>query len=116
MFIVVNTIIRICPIPGNSTGAIVDSARSAIENGTIELLGPLMDANHGLLRKMGVSCPELDALVQAAREAGARGAKLSGGGQGGNMIALVGAYNAEKVAAALEKTGAVHTIITQVRG
>lgn len=99
----------------DSTGAIVDSARSAIENGTIELLGPLMDANHGLLRKMGVSCPELDALVQAAREAGALGAKLSGGGQGGNMITLVRAETAEKVAAALEKTGAVHTIVTQVK-
>lgn len=100
----------------DSTGAIVDSARTAIETGMTELLGPLMDANHGLLRKMGVSSPELEMLVQAARGAGALGAKLSGGGRGGNMIALVTAINAEKVAAALEKAGAVHTIITQVRG
>jgi mevalonate kinase len=100
----------------DSTGAIVDSARSAIENGTIELLGPLLDANHGLLRKIGVSCPELDALVQVARRAGALGAKLSGSGRGGNMIALVTAQNAEKIAAALQRVGAVHTIITQVRG
>jgi mevalonate kinase len=100
----------------DSTGAIVDSARTSIEGGMIELLGPLMDANHGLLRKLGVSCPELDKLVQAAREAGALGAKLSGGGQGGNMIALVTAKNAERVAAALEKAGAVHTIITHIKG
>jgi mevalonate kinase len=99
----------------DSTGAIVDSARSAIESGMTELLGPLMDANHGLLRKMGVSCPELDTLVQVARAAGALGAKLSGGGQGGNMIALVTEKISEKVADALEKGGAVRTMITQVR-
>ena len=100
----------------DSTGAIVDSARTAIESGMTELLGPLMDANHGLLRKMGVSCPELDTLVQVARNAGALGAKLSGGGRGGNMIALVTAKNAERVAAALQRAGAVRIIITQVRG
>ena len=48
-----------------------------------------MDENHALLQEIGVSCPELDALVAAARAAGALGAKLSGGGRGGNMIALV---------------------------
>ena len=48
-----------------------------------------MDENHRLLQEIGVSCPELDALVAAARAAGALGAKLSGGGRGGNMIALV---------------------------
>ena len=47
-----------------------------------------MDENHALLQEIGVSCPELDALVAAARAAGALGAKLSGGGRGGNMIAL----------------------------
>jgi mevalonate kinase len=74
-----------------------------------------MDANHGLLRKIGVSCPELDALVLAARRAGALGAKLSGGGRGGNMIALVTEKGAEKVASALKSAGAVRTIITQIR-
>jgi mevalonate kinase len=98
----------------DSTGAIADSARQAIEAGGIELLGPLMDANHGLLRKLGVSCPELETLVLAARKAGALGAKLSGGGRGGNMIALVTAKNADKVAGALRDAGAVRTIITQV--
>jgi mevalonate kinase len=98
----------------DSTGAIADSARQAIEAGGIELLGPLMDANHGLLRKLGVSCPELEALVLAARKAGALGAKLSGGGRGGNMIALVTAKNADKVAGALRDAGAVRTIVTQV--
>jgi mevalonate kinase len=98
----------------DSTGAIVDSARQAIENGGIEVLGPLMDANHGLLRKLGVSSPELDALVLAARKAGALGAKLSGGGRGGNMIALVRKDRAAGVEGALRAAGAVRTILTQV--
>jgi mevalonate kinase len=99
----------------DSIGALADSARQAIEHGAVELLGPLMDANHGLLRKLGVSCPELDALVLAARKAGAWGAKLSGGGRGGNMIALVNKAQAPKVAAALQSAGAVRTLVTEIK-
>jgi mevalonate kinase len=99
----------------DSTGALAQSARHALENGAVELLGPLMDANHGLLRKMGVSCAELDALVLAARRAGAWGAKLSGGGRGGNMIALVNPAQAKTMADALLAAGAVRTIITEVK-
>ena len=98
-----------------SIGALADSARQAIQQGAVELLGPLMDANHGLLRKLGVSCPELDALVLAARKAGAWGAKLSGGGRGGNMIALVNKEQAKKVATALESAGAVRTLVTEIK-
>ncbi|MFN2145745.1 MAG: mevalonate kinase, partial [Anaerolineales bacterium] len=78
-------------------------------------LGPLMNDNHHILQQMGVSSTELDSLVDAARNAGALGAKLSGGGRGGNMIALVEPPTAEKVAAALRDAGAVSTIITTVR-
>jgi mevalonate kinase len=99
----------------DSIGAIADSARQVIEQGAVELLGPLMDANHGLLRKLGVSCPELDALVLTARKAGAWGAKLSGGGRGGNMIALVNQSQAAKVAAALQSAGAVRTLVTEIK-
>lgn len=70
-------------------GKIVDEARRAIEFGRIKELGDLMDRNHSLLQHMTVSSPELEQLVEAARTAGALGAKLSGGGRGGNMIALV---------------------------
>ena len=98
-----------------SIGALADSARQAVQQGAIGLLGPLMDANHGLLRKLGVSCPELDGLVLVARKAGAWGAKLSGGGRGGNMIALVNKEQAKKVATALESAGAVRTLITEVK-
>ena len=59
---------------------VVEAARSAIAAGEPERLGPLMDENHALLQEIGVSCPELDALVAAALSAGALGAKLSGAG------------------------------------
>jgi mevalonate kinase len=95
-------------------GVVAETARSAICTGQIEALGPLMDENHALLREMGVSCPELDALISAARSAGALGAKLSGGGRGGNMIALVIRGPASTVMEALIAAGAVNVIITKV--
>lgn len=97
-----------------STGSLAVSARQAIEAGNNELLGPLMDANHGLLRKIGVSCAKLDQLVLAARQAGAHGAKLSGGGRGGNLIALVNEEHANSIAKALKNAGAVNTIVTKI--
>jgi mevalonate kinase len=94
--------------------AVVDAARSAIAAGEPERLGLLMSENHALLQEIGVSCPELDALVAAARGAGALGAKLSGGGRGGNMIALVTADSASRVAKALVAAGAVRVVVTEV--
>ncbi len=91
------------------------AARRAIEGGRPQDLGPLMDENHACLYQMGVSCPELDRLVEVARSAGASGAKLSGGGRGGNMIALVDADRAAAVASALRSSGAVRTLVTTVR-
>ena len=89
-------------------------ARRSIENGQPELLGELMDRNHAFLQKLTVSSPELDKLVITAREAGALGAKLSGGGRGGNMIALTEQAGAESVAGALISAGAKRTIITEI--
>ena len=89
-------------------------ARRSIESGRPELLGELMDQNHALLQCLTVSSPELDKLVEAARNAGALGAKLSGGGRGGNMIALADQAKAESVAQALMSAGARHTIITNI--
>jgi len=99
----------------DSVGAIVESARQAVESGGVELLGPLMDANHGVLRKIGVSSAALDGLVTAARRAGAWGAKLCGGGRGGNMIALVPPSRAEGVTEALLSAGAVRTLAAEIR-
>ena len=98
----------------SKVGEVVWNARQAIERGDIDELGRLMDANHALLQKMNVSCAELDHLVAAARIAGALGAKLSGGGRGGNMIALVEKEKASDISRALNKAGAKRTIVTQV--
>ncbi len=98
----------------DAAGEIAQKSRRAIEAGEIEALGPLMDANHEILQRMGVSSPELDGLVAQARLAGALGAKLSGGGRGGNMIALVDPQTAQNVADALLAVGAKRTIITTV--
>ena len=95
-------------------GEIVWNARQAIERGDLVDLGNLMNANHALLQRMTVSSPELDRLVEAARKSGALGAKLSGGGRGGNMIALVIKENAPAMAEALKSAGARRTTVTQV--
>jgi len=63
-------------------------AEKAANEKDLGKLGELMNQNHALLQELGVSSPELDKLVQAARAAGAYGAKLTGGGGGGCMIAL----------------------------
>jgi mevalonate kinase len=97
-------------------GHIVERARQAIETGDIASLGPLMDENHALLADLTVSCDLLDWLCQVAREAGAQGAKLSGGGRGGNLIALVDEPGADTVAEALRQAGAVRVLITRIGG
>jgi mevalonate kinase len=99
----------------DSAGSIAQTARRFIESGRPAELGPLMDENHAILREMGVSCPELETLVEAARRAGARGAKLSGGGRGGNMLALVETGQVEPVLHALISAGAKRAFSTQVR-
>lgn len=96
-------------------GSIVNTARQLIENGMTDSLGPLMNENHALLRNMKVSSPELDRLVEAARQAGALGAKMSGGGRGGNMIALVPGRKAKTVSKSLKEAGATNTIVTTVQ-
>ena len=96
-------------------GEVAIRARRAIERGEIEEMGHLMNKNHRLLRLIGVSSPELEDLVRAAREAGALGAKLSGAGRGGNMIALVSEETEKPVVRALREAGAKHLIVTEVK-
>lgn len=94
---------------------ISSEGRRLIESGQTDALGELMNQNHACLQTLTVSCPELDHLVQQACRAGASGAKLSGSGRGGNMIALVSAENAHQVASALLTAGAKHVIVTVVK-
>ncbi len=64
------------------------SAVSAFTNGDMDTLGETMNLCHGLLNGLQVSSPEIERMVHAARGAGALGAKVTGGGGGGSMIAL----------------------------
>jgi mevalonate kinase len=80
--------------------------KKAIEAGDFKKVGELMNENHAILQGIEVSSPELDQLVDLARNQGALGAKLTGGGGGGCMVALTpGKELQEKVASAIEKEG-----------
>ena len=81
-------------------GELSRKGRTALEAGALGELGSLFDAAHGMLRELGVSCPELDALVEKLKAAGALGAKLTGAGGGGAAIALArDAEHAARIAA-----------------
>lgn len=82
-------------------------ARQALARNEAGLLGDVMNQAHTYLQRLGVSDEALDHLVKVARQAGALGAKLTGGGRGGCMIALTQtAQEAKAVAAALQAAGA----------
>jgi mevalonate kinase len=95
-------------------GAIARLAKAAIERGDPRAVGQLMNENHELLKTIGVSSLELDTLVEAALATGALGAKMSGAGWGGNMLALVEPHRAPEVANALREAGAANTIFSEV--
>lgn len=69
-------------------GDIVRTGERALAEADIEEIGRLMDFNHGLLSALGVSSRSLDAMVWAARDADALGAKLTSAGGGGCIVAL----------------------------
>jgi len=94
-------------------GEITQEAKGIIETGNPDLLGSLMNENHELLREIGVSTPKLDQLVLDAKDAGALGAKLSGGGLGGHIIALVRS-NTDNISGEMKKKGVTSTLITTV--
>ena len=93
-------------------GAITQEARYALPVGDLSTLGILMNENQRLLKGLGVSSPKLEHLITAALEGGAVGAKLSGGGRGGNVIALATPGTVETIERALRNAGAVKTITT----
>ncbi|HEX2690664.1 MAG TPA: mevalonate kinase [Kofleriaceae bacterium] len=69
-------------------GALTDSGTAALVAADLPTLGAAMNRAHALLADLGVSTPQLDALCAAAGEAGAHGAKLTGAGGGGAVIAI----------------------------
>jgi len=81
-------------------------ARRQLEAFHLEEVGVYMDQNHELLQQIEVSSRELDMLVDLARNNGAFGAKMTGTGRGGYMVALTpGRDLQERVAQAIEKKG-----------
>jgi mevalonate kinase len=92
-------------------GYLSSQAEVALAEGDIDTLGRLMNLNQLVLERLGVSCPEIDRLVAAATEAGAYGAKLSGSGGGGIVVALPPVGEAESVAAAMISAGGKTMIV-----
>ena len=70
--------------------------KKAIETGDAKMVGEMMYENHDLLNSIGVSHEKLDKLIDIAKDAGALGAKLTGGGGGGNMVALAETKSEQK--------------------
>ncbi len=84
---------------------IVLRAIDALKENDLETLGTLMDINHALLYGIGVSDESLEWLTNAARKAGALGAKLTGAGGGGCMIALTKDEKLQQVIEAIQRAG-----------
>ena len=89
-------------------GELTQQAEEAIKARDAVMLGEILTKAHGNLKEIGVSILEADALVNTALQHGALGAKMSGGGLGGCIIALVADYHqAQDLAERLEEKGAV---------
>ena len=83
---------------------ISEAGATALREEDYELLGSLMNVCHGLLNAIEVSTPQLETMIRIARDAGASGAKLTGAGGGGSIVALCPS-NEDAVAAALSGAG-----------
>ena len=96
-------------------GDLTEMVQKAIQAKTISEIGPLMTKAHSHLQAIGVSIDKADQLVQISLENGALGAKMSGGGLGGCIIALAQTKaQAEKISKALTEGGAVQTWIEKL--
>ncbi|MCK4496619.1 MAG: mevalonate kinase [Candidatus Aenigmarchaeota archaeon] len=85
---------------------ITEEAKEALINADAEKIGRLMDENQELLRRIGVSCDELETLIKIGKDNGALGAKLTGTGRGGLMVSLTpGKELQERVANAMKENG-----------
>ncbi|SEN87836.1 mevalonate kinase [Amphibacillus marinus] len=96
-------------------GQLTHQSRFALTSGRYDRLGLMLDQAHTLLQRLGVSDPGLDHYVQVSKEAGALGAKLTGSGRGGCMIALAPSLEkALKIERELEAIGAENTWYCQL--
>jgi len=88
-----------------NAGELSTKAVDAIRDGDLRTLGELIISNHEILRKVGVSTQDLDHLVEVSMKAGAFGAKLTGAGGGGCIIALTEKDAQRAVAESIERSG-----------
>jgi len=115
--------VRRCIERGGQTGrahlaaieGLVHDAALALERGDLPLLGQHIDANHEHLQAIGASTPRIDAACLAARQAGAAGAKLTGAGGGGMVLALAPGRERD-VRRAFEELGATDVRVVRVVG
>lgn len=98
-------------------GELARASETDLELGTVAMLGKRMNLAHGLLNELNVSHPLVNHLVQAARAAGASGAKMTGGGLGGCLIALAAdAQTAKNIKRTLLQEGAREVWIHSLAG
>jgi mevalonate kinase len=86
-------------------GGLTDEGTAALLVADLPALGAAMNRAHELLADLGVSTAQLDALCSAARNAGAAGAKLTGAGGGGAVIAVASRDREAAVLAAWKRAG-----------
>ncbi len=89
----------------SAIGSMSEIGEELVNNSDYASVGNLMNINHGLLDSVGVGSIELSSLVYAARNSGAFGAKITGAGGGGCMVALMDKAKTEAVAGAIDAAG-----------
>lgn len=94
---------------------LTEEARLALADGKPEELGTRLTEYHGLLRAAGLSTDRIEAMAGAALAAGSLGAKITGGGLGGCVLALTQPERAREVARQLHEAGAVQTWVVPLR-
>lgn len=98
-------------------GELTKAAKQAVIDNNLEMLGQILDNAQLDLQALKVSSSELNHLIQVANRAGALGAKLTGGGRGGCMIALAqNLSSARQIASQLMAHGAKQTNIQPFKG
>jgi mevalonate kinase len=111
---------RVAEVTGGKTadarlselGRLTDTGTTALLAGELAEVGAAMDRAHAVLGELGVSTPRLDSLCEAARGAGAHGAKLTGAGGGGAIIAIAPRDREPAVLAAWRETGVTGFVAT----
>lgn len=99
----------------NQMDELAVASKAAIESRDLDELGMIMNMNHGFLNILGVSCPEVEELVEIARQNGALGAKLTGGGGGGAMIALCDSEKTQKTIQKEMHQAGYDALITEIK-